>query len=142
MKFWRYILLIILGVVLGLFVAYSDDLLITQWIDDTLFDHVKPTLQDISHNSYMIDSVDARLEDIVDVLESRYFYDDRIDEAEMKKRAIKSYVDGLNDPFTVYLDVEENKELEEGLVGEEDFEGIGARVMKRDQGVMIEEVLK
>lgn len=127
---------------LGLFVAYSDDLLIAQWIDDALFDRVRPALQDVSQESHMIDSVDERLDAIVDVLESRYFYDDRIDESEMKKRAIKSYVDGLSDPFTVYLDAEENKELEEGLIGEEDFEGIGARVMKRDQGVMIEEVLK
>ncbi len=87
-------------------------------------------------------SLDKRTANILETLRGGYFYNDKIDEQKMKTRAIKSYVDGLDDPYTVYLDAKENKELNEGLTGEEDFEGIGAKVMKKDQGVMIEEVLK
>lgn len=132
-----------MGVAIGVFVADWDESLIAGWIDTTIVDATKPAMTDgETAIESSLGSVDERLDDITRVLENGYFYDNRIDENEMKQRAIKSYVDGLNDPFTVYLDAEENQELEQWLVGEEDFEGIGARVMKKDQGVMIEEVLK
>lgn len=126
---------------MGWWFADGGDILIERWIHQNIAytnDHTTDEVDDI----VTLGSVDARLEQIMNVLESHYFYDDRIDQHDMKKRAIKSYVDGLDDPFTVYLDAAENEELEAGLVGEEDFEGIGARVVKKDQGVMIEEVLK
>ncbi|USN57038.1 MAG: hypothetical protein H6766_00790 [Candidatus Peribacteria bacterium] len=103
-----------MGVAIGVFVADWDESLIAGWIDTTIVDATKPAMTDgETAIESSLGSVDERLDDITRVLENGYFYDNRIDENEMKQRAIKSYVDGLNDPFTVYLDAEENQELEQ-----------------------------
>lgn len=76
------------------------------------------------------------------LLADEYYQLDDLDRDAMEQRAIKSYVDALGDPFTVFLNAVENDGLRDWLTGEEDFEGIWAVVTKKDEGVLIEQVLK
>ncbi len=79
---------------------------------------------------------------IFDLLTTQYIYQDKIDAQKMQEYALKGYVDALGDPYTSYMTVDENKMFDEELEGEMEFEGIGAVVVKKEQGVLIEEVLK
>lgn len=60
----------------------------------------------------------------------------------MLESAVKAFVDGMWDPYTVYMDSKENSWFHQELKGETDFEWIGAVVSKKEYYVMIEEVLK
>jgi C-terminal processing protease CtpA/Prc len=42
------------------------------------------------------------------ILNQSYYDEEKIVYNDMLKNAIKSYVDGINDPYTVYMDSEEN----------------------------------
>lgn len=60
----------------------------------------------------------------------------------MFERAFKGFVDALEDPYTVYLTAPENIEFTEDMQGSREFEGIGAVIQKRDEGIQIDEVIK
>jgi len=60
----------------------------------------------------------------------------------MEENALKGYVEALGDPHTEYLTKKENEVFSEGMEGTQHFEGIGAVVTKKKDGVMITEVLK
>ena len=79
---------------------------------------------------------------IDDLLAWGYYDTLEVDKEDMKENAIKGYVDALGDPYTTYLTIEENTMFDEELQGSRDFEGIGAVVVKKNDGVMIEEILK
>ena len=76
------------------------------------------------------------------VLHQEYFDTEKLDREKMHENAIKGYVDAIGDPYTVYLSAEENKMFDEEMKGGQHFAGIGAVVTKKEDGVMIEEVLK
>lgn len=79
---------------------------------------------------------------IYELLQEQYIYQDKLDPAKMQEYAIKWYVNALGDPYTTYMTVDENKMFDEELEGAQEFEGIGAVVVKKENGVLIEEVLK
>jgi len=83
-----------------------------------------------------------RFELIDMILNQSYYDEEKIVYNDMLKNAIKSYVDGINDPYTVYMDSEENSWFIHDLEWQEEFEGIWAVVNKKDYYVQIEEVLK
>lgn len=60
----------------------------------------------------------------------------------MLSKALKGYVDALDDPYTIYLDSEENSGFKKDLKGEQDFEGIGAVVAKKEDSILIQELIK
>jgi carboxyl-terminal processing protease len=60
----------------------------------------------------------------------------------MIQKAVKAFVDAIDDPYTVYMDSEQNSGFQEEIKGEANLEGIGAVVTKKDYYVMIEEVIK
>ncbi|UFX83444.1 S41 family peptidase [Candidatus Absconditicoccus praedator] len=75
------------------------------------------------------------------ILESEYYRSDELDFEDMFDSALRSFVEETGDPYNNYLSSEENQSFQEGLEGNQDFEGIGAVVTKRDNGVMIEELM-
>lgn len=79
---------------------------------------------------------------IYDLLNEQYIYQDKIDPKKMQEYALKWYVNALWDPYTSYMTIDENKMFDDELDGTQEFEGIGAVVVKKEQGVLIEEVLK
>ncbi len=70
------------------------------------------------------ESMDAKFQDILEKLD--YYYYEDIDTDELYEGALKGYVDGLNDPYTVYYTSEEYQSFTEGIDGT--YEGIGAYV--------------
>jgi len=60
----------------------------------------------------------------------------------MLDNAIKAYVDAIEDPYTVYMDSNQNSWFQEELKGESAFEGIGAVISKKDYYIQIDEVIK
>ncbi len=67
-------------------------------------------------------SVDNKLHDIQNILRSEYYED--VDGEKLEVEALKGYVDGLGDPYTVYYTPSEFNEFTEDIDGT--YEGIGA----------------
>lgn len=64
-----------------------------------------------------------KIKTINELIEQGYLFGDEISYDEMEANAIKGYVQGLGDPYTVYYDAKETKALMEDTAGE--FGGIG-----------------
>ena len=60
----------------------------------------------------------------------------------MLNNALKAYVDGIDDPYTIYMDNEQNSGFQEELKWSSDFEGIWAVISKKDYYIQIDEVIK
>ncbi len=75
-----------------------------------------------------------KMEAIEKLIEEAYLYSDDIDPEALQQWLIKGYVQGLNDPYSVYYDEEETKSLMESTTGE--FGGIGV-VISQDIETMI-----
>lgn len=141
------ILIFILWVVVGIWVLLFWQSLVgwslvsyrTVGMDvDTLFWSLNDSIHwyDIKNSEY------GQFDNVFDILKTNYYDSWLVDHAVMKDAALKSYVNALRDPFTAYLDAEENSWLYEILQWEEDFEGIWAVVAKKDEWVLIQELLK
>lgn len=83
-----------------------------------------------------------RFDAVFGLLKNNYYETEKLDKDAMRENAIKGFVDALGDPYTVYLTPEENQLFDEEMEGSQNFEGIGAVVTKKEDGVLIEEVLK
>jgi carboxyl-terminal processing protease len=60
----------------------------------------------------------------------------------MLSNALKAYVDAIDDPYTIYMDSEQNSGFQEEIKGSSDFEGIGAVISKKDYYIQIDEIIK
>jgi len=71
-------------------------------------------------------------------------YDDvwALNRSVMDQKALWCFVDALWDPYTRYLDSQTSSFFLEWLEWESEIAGIGAMVMKRDDGLIVERVLK
>lgn len=76
------------------------------------------------------------------IFEESYVDIDKLDYDKMLSNAVKAYVDGIWDPYTVYMDAEQNSGFMDDLDWEDEFEWIWAVVTKKDYYIQIEEVLK
>lgn len=83
-----------------------------------------------------------RFELIDNILDQWYYDHDKIEHNDMLKNAIKSYVDGIDDPYTIYMDADQNSWFIVSLEWEENFEWIGAVVNKKEYYILVEEVIK
>lgn len=69
---------------------------------------------------------ETKLDLINSVIEKYYLYSDEIDTEVMQSQILKGYVNGLGDPYSVYYNQQETRELMESVTGE--FGGIGVVV--------------
>lgn len=83
-----------------------------------------------------------RFELVDAILQDDYYYPENINSWLMIQEAVKAYVDAIDDPYTVYMDSEENSGFMNELEWEDHFEWIWAVVSKKDYYVLIEEVIK
>ena len=83
-----------------------------------------------------------RFELVDAILQDDYYYPENIDDWIMVQDAVKAYVDAIDDPYTVYMDAEENSGFMNDLEWEDHFEWIWAVVSKKDYYVLVEEVIK
>lgn len=70
---------------------------------------------------------------IIQELQGRYYR--KVDPGTLSQKSVDGMLKSLADPYTVYLDPEENRLLEEQTKGE--YSGIGASLQKKDGGLMI-----
>lgn len=71
---------------------------------------------------------EIKLKMIQSIIDDTYLYVDDIDKNELRDSLIEGYVDGLNEPYTVYYDEEETTALFESSSGE--FGGVGITIMQ------------
>ena len=83
-----------------------------------------------------------KFEKIKQILERQYIDPKELSGDKMMENALKWFVDAIWDPFTVYLSPEDNKSFEEELKWSNDFEWIWAIVTKKENWVMIEQLIK
>lgn len=83
-----------------------------------------------------------RFDTVYNILQSSYYDVDKLHTGEMLNNAIKAYVDAINDPYTIYMDSEQNSWFQEEIKGTSDFEGIGAVISKKDYYIQIDEIIK
>lgn len=86
------------------------------------------------NQSVLADSTEKKLNTIQRLINAEFLYTDEMSEEILNESAIKGYVEGLGDPYSVYYDAEETKSLMESTSGE--FGGIGV-VLTQDINTMI-----
>lgn len=134
MKYLKYVFLLILWILTWLVIArYSTDNFITHYV---LNKNIQEHESDYYINKY------NRFEDIDGILQNQYYDYSGLDKSIMIEDAVKSYVDGIWDPYTVYMDADTNNSFMDDLEWESDFEWIWAVVSKKDYYILIEELIK
>lgn len=86
-----------------------------------------------------------KFDQIYQILSKQYYHSTgsaKLDETMMLEWALHGFVDGVWDPYTTYLDIQESSWLNQVLVGDQEFEWIGAVVSRKSDGIQIMEVLK
>lgn len=96
--------------------------------------------------SFYTEAVDAetaqKAAEIQNIIEEEFLYGEDVKKEDLRNMSLKGYVAGLGDPYSVYYDKDETKELFESTEGR--YAGIGA-LMAQDQAtkeISIEEVYK
>lgn len=86
----------------------------------------------------------APIETVDAFLQAEYYDQESLvsGQQQMVREAMKAYINGLGDPYTVYMDADTTSDLQQELEWEWKIEGIGAVVSKKDYYVQIEEVIK
>ena len=80
----------------------------------------------------------AKLYSVYDTLTENYYED--VDSDALIESSIKGMVEGLEDPYSEYMNIDETGEFEESITG--DFEGIGAEVMQEGSKIIISSPMK
>lgn len=84
----------------------------------------------------------SQFEKVYSILKSQYYDQDKVSTGAMLDGALKWMVSALRDPYTTFLDTKENTSFTQELKWQQDFEGIGAAVLKKDDAIEIQEVYK
>ncbi|CAM4160351.1 S41 family peptidase [Jeotgalicoccus halotolerans] len=80
----------------------------------------------------------AKLYSVYDTLTENYYED--VDSDALIESSIRGMVEGLEDPYSEYMNIDETDEFEESITG--DFEGIGAEVMQEGSKIIISSPMK
>ncbi|HPC34657.1 MAG TPA: S41 family peptidase [Candidatus Absconditabacterales bacterium] len=133
MKKFKIVLIFLLGILIGGSIM--------RFGPNDFFDKIFVGTEEQSELDYYKNKYN-RFEALDEVLRLGYYDYEKINQDDMIKGAIKAYIDSIKDPYTVYMDAEQNSGFLGSLEGEENFEGIGAAVTKKEYYIQIEEVLK
>lgn len=83
-----------------------------------------------------------KFDTVWNVLTNQYIDKDKLDFQKWVDNALKWFVDSIWDPYSMYFTTTENKSFQDDLKWEKDFEWIWAVVWKKQDWIMIEEVIK
>lgn len=83
-----------------------------------------------------------RFDQVYTILQDAYYDTEKLNTGKMLSNALKAYVDAIEDPYTIYMDSQENSGFQEELKWSSDFEGIGAVISKKDYYIQIDEIIK
>lgn len=119
---------LILGVIIGYNIETTPKVIIEE----------KPT-----NNTEIVESQQLNLNNfwaVYDVLKENYFDTTKFNPQIQVNGAIKGLVNSLNDPYSVYMDTQENAAFKQSLEGE--LEGIGAELSIKKEGLIVINTLK
>ncbi|WP_368657220.1 S41 family peptidase [Metabacillus halosaccharovorans] len=80
----------------------------------------------------------GKLRKTYEILQANYY--EKVDTDQLVEGAIKGMVESLEDPYSVYMDVEEAKSFSENISSS--FEGIGAEVQESNGNIMVVSPIK
>jgi len=69
----------------------------------------------IHYTSKTKDTLTDKINQITSILEDNYYETGNINTGKMQDNALKAYVDGLDDPYTIYLDNSTNSGFQESI---------------------------
>lgn len=81
-------------------------------------------------------TTEQKLKEMRMLIDEVYLYDEDIDDKKLQESLIKGYVAGLGDPYSVYYDKEETKELMESTSGE--FSGLGVSLTQDPSSLVMQ----
>ena len=129
----RRILWLVIGMICG--AVISNHPLISRFFDTTWVVSHSVSSDEKTQSVRTIDTVYR-------ILQDEYYDSGKVLLSWMREWWIKWFVDALKDPYTEYFSIEQNKTFEAQLEWQEEFEGIGAAVQKKDEYIQIQEVFK
>ena len=88
------------------------------------FSEIKHVVSSVSGSARVSKDADAKLGLIEGLIDELYLYRDDIDDDVLTEGIYKGYVEAIGDPYTVYYDEAETKDLFQSFEGE--FSGVGA----------------
>lgn len=130
----------LLGLLSGFLISWCWFFIIS-YVDNFSFSNVD-VLEQWSWDQLNIDDTAKALQELYSEISSQYYDTGSIDQTKMSRQALASFVNALWDPFSSYLEPTENKEFQDTMNGHETIEWIGAILSKKDNGAMIEEIVK
>ncbi len=134
MRIIRYALMLLFGILIGG--------AIMRFGPSNIFDNIFNLVdQQESELNYLKNKYE-RFEALDQILKWGHYDYEKINKDDMIRSALKAYIDWIDDPYTVYMDAEQNSGFLWSLEWEENFEWIGAAVTKKEYYIQIEEVLK
>lgn len=133
MKYVRWILFLMVWVLIWFFIS-------NYYLNNNFVSYLLNT--DVTHHDIVSNKNFDRFDDIDSVLKDYYYDYSGIDHEAMVENAVKAYVDGIWDPYTVYMDAEANNSFMGDLEWETNFEWIWAVVSKKDYYILVEELIK
>jgi len=107
-----------------------------------IFDDIFQSVDEKENELNYLKDKYERFENLDEILKWWYYDYEKINQEDMIRSATKAYIDWIDDPYTVYMDADQNSGFLWSLEWEENFEWIGAAVTKKEYYVLIEEVLK
>ncbi len=114
------------------------------WIahSPTWFETAQPLEYDWSEHVFDPQKQLNKYNSLYELLDKTYYDKENLNIEDMQENALKWFVDAIWDPYTVYLTEEENQIFDEWMQWSQEFEGIWAVVTKKEDGILIESVLK
>lgn len=122
----------------GIFVSMLTILAIMPWYKIFSFDSVWSSSGDVMS----LDDSQATIKELYDLISMQYYDTGAIDQSIMLNYAVAAFVNALGDPFSSYLPPSEGQEFQKAIDGNDSLDGIGAVLSKKNDGALVEEVLK
>lgn len=130
----------LLGLVSGMLLSGVVLLIYSYRESHSILEQNSPDL--LSWDKLTLDDTSKALQELYTEISSQYYDTWSIDQTKMSRQALASFVNALWDPFSSYLEPTEGKEFQETMEGHESIQGIWAILSKKDNGALIEEVVK
>ena len=139
-SFWSFLTWLTIWIIFCLIIVQSKQTEINNfqnWIEKFI------STSSISSSSISnISSYEKKLAQILWILKNQYISWDNIDTNTLQESAIRGFVEGLEDPYTIYMPAQDSKIFLDDLKWSNDFEWIWAVIWKTQWTIVVEQVLK
>jgi carboxyl-terminal processing protease len=150
MNFWRSLVLLCLGVVIGVSGSGVTNFFANTLVQDSEVPTIGSDAELVAWLRRKVKELDKqtcseryrKFEDIYKILWENYYSTSGVKFEQLLEGGLHGFVGGLKDPHTVYFDKQENDDFSKDLKGSYDFEWIGAVIGQASDQIIIMEVIK